>query len=168
MLEVNAVDSFCKKKLFGTTGNGEATLYLATEESSKEFIENYLGIDTSNGFNLYDYNNINRVRVKGKEMNCYITKSNIENFFIKTSSEYINFEKYRGNIQNQYYKNCEYIQGINSKEYFTIDCSLSQGRIYIGSNSDAWNTGIRGVAIPRETKIQIKNINGKEILFELI
>ncbi|MGL5357417.1 MAG: hypothetical protein ACRDAQ_12910 [Cetobacterium sp.] len=167
MIIVNVVDSFCKNKLEGTTGNGEAKLYLGSQDSL-DFIENYLGIDMQNGHNIYSYNDEYRIRTRGFEKRCYISKKNLLDFINLNSNEYEKKSKYRTNIIQQAKNNKDYLQNINNKDYFTIDLSLSKGRIYIGSSSDAWNIGIRGISLPRITQVKIQNINNSCIFFELV
>ena len=116
-----------------------------------------------------DYNSEQKVRTRGAKKQCYISKDNLLRFIEINKNEYLNSSKYRTNILRQNSTNRDYLSNIyGDNDYFTIDLSLSQGRIYIGSSSDAWNIGIRGIALPRMTQVIIKNINNGDILFELI
>lgn len=52
--------------------------------------------------------------------------------------------------------------------HFGIDCSISQGRTYIGSQDTNW-FAIPAFCIPRETQVRIINLNNsREIEFEIL
>lgn len=165
MIIVNAVDSFCDLKSIYTTGNGEKKLYLSTIDSL-DFMQNYLGISIANGSNIYDYNNEFRARVKG--LTGYITKQNLQNFFNMTIGEYSNTSAYRTSLDILKRKNETFLNNMNEKEYFQIDCSISQNRIYIGSKDPNWFY-IPSFSIPNISKVKIVNLNNSGVLcFELL
>ncbi|NME09451.1 hypothetical protein HF875_07960 [Paraclostridium bifermentans] len=165
MYIVNAVDSFCDMKLATTTGRGEKKLYLSPTDSL-DFIQNYLGISIANGSNLYKYNDDVRVRTIG--YTGFIKKSNLVNVFNRSASEYQNTTKYRTNLSKLRESNQRFLESMNDVEYFKIDCSISQGRIYIGSKDSNW-FAIPSFCIPRESQVKITNLNNsKEIEFEII
>lgn len=165
MIIANAVDSFCDLKSINTTGNGEKKLYLSTIDSL-DFMQNYLGISIANGSNIYDYNDEFRARIRGLE--GYITKQNFQSFFNATIGEYNNFFKYRTNLDTLKRKNETFLNNMNEKEYFQIDCSISQNRIYIGSKDSNWFY-IPSFSIPNISKVKIVNLNNSGVLcFELL
>jgi hypothetical protein len=165
MIEVNAVDSFCDLKSISTTGNGEKKLYLSTIDSL-DFMETYLGISIANGSNIYDYNDEFRVRTKG--LQGFITKSNFQYFFNATINEYSNNSKYRTNLRALRQKNQTFLNMMSEREYFQIDCSISQNRIYIGSKDANWFY-IPSFSIPNESKVRIVHLNNsRELRFELL
>jgi len=164
MIIANAVDSFCNLKSILTTGSGEKKLYLSTVDSL-EFMENYLGISIAKGSNIYDYNSEFRVRTRG--LQGYITKNNLQDFFNETINEYSNTHLYRTNLDNLKRKNDTFLNSMRETEYFQIDCSISQKRIYIGSKDINWFY-IPSFSIPKISKVKIVNLNNSgELLFEL-
>lgn len=165
MYIVNAVDSFCDMKLATTTGNGEKKLYLSPTDSL-DFIQNYLGISIANGSNLYNYNDEVRVRTIG--YTGFIRKSNLVDVLNRSATEYQDTNKYRTNLSTLRESNQEFLDTMDDIEYFKIDCSISQGRIYIGSQDPNW-FAIPSFCIPRNSKVRITNLNNSnEIEFEII
>lgn len=165
MIEVNAVDSFCDLKSKETTGNGEKKLYL-TVIDSLEFIKKYLGISITNGVNIYQYNDEFRIRTKG--LKGYITRENLIDFHENTKIEYGKNDKYRNNLELLKNKNEKFLKSMDKKEYFQIDCSISEGRIYIGSADEKWFC-IPSFSIPRISQVRITYLNDiGELYFELI
>lgn len=165
MYLVNAVDSFCDMKLSTTTGTGEKKLYLSTTDSL-DFATNYLGINTANGVNLYNYNDEIRARTIGYM--GFIRRSNLLDVFNRSAGEYLNTTKYRINLNALKTSNQNFLDNMDDKAYFKIDCSISQGRIYIGSQDPNW-FAIPSFCIPRESQVKIINHNNsKEIEFEIL
>lgn len=165
MYIVNAVDSFCDMKLASTTGNGEKKLYLSPIESL-DFIQNYMGISIAKGTNIYDYNDEIQTRTIG--YNGFIRKANLEDVFNRSQNEYLNTAKYRTNLAAQLASNQNTLNIVSDKEYFSIDCSISQDRIYIGSPNPNW-LHIPAFCIPRESQVKIINQNNSKILeFEIL
>ncbi|WP_141604616.1 hypothetical protein [Terrilactibacillus laevilacticus] len=165
MYIVNAVDSFCDMKLASTSGNGEKKLYLSPADSL-DFAQNYLGINIANGSNFYNYNDEVRARTIGYR--GYIRKSNLEDVFNRSAAEYLNTSKYRTNLSALRASNQNFLNAMNDTAYFQIDCSISQGRIYIGSQDPNW-FAIPSFCIPRESQVRIINLNNsREIEFNIL
>ena len=162
MYTVNAVDSFCDMKHASTTGNGEKKLYLSPVDSLS-LIQNYMGINIANGTNIYDYNDEIRTRTIGYE--GFVFKSNLEDVFYRSRNEYLNTTKYRTNLSALFNSNQNKLNRMNQIEYFRIDCSISQNRIYIGSQDPNWFL-IPAFCIPNKSQVIITNqINPKELEF---
>lgn len=162
---VNAVDSFCDMKLATTTGNGEKKLYLSPTDSL-DFVQNYLGINIANGSNFYKYNDEVRARTLG--YTGFIRKANLLDVFNRSAGEYLNTTKYRTNLSALRTSNQNFLDSMGDTAHFRIDCSISQGRIYIGSSDPNW-FAIPAFCIPRESQIKIINLNNsREIEFEIL
>lgn len=165
MYIVNAVDSFCDMKLASTSGNGEKKLYLS-QADSLDFAQNYLGINIANGCNFYNYNDEVRARTIGYR--GFIRKSNLLDVFTRSAAEYLNTTKYRTNLSALRNSNQNFLNNMADTEYFQIDCSISQGRIYIGSQDTNW-FAIPALCIPRESQVRIVNLNNsREIEFHIL
>ncbi len=165
MYEVNAVDSFCNMKLADTSGNGEKKLYLSPGDSL-DFAQTYLGINIANGSNSYNYNDEERERTLGYI--GFVKKSNLTDVFKRSQAEYSRNDTYRTNLRQQRASNQNILNRMGEKAFFRIDCSISQGRIYIGSQDKEWLL-IPAFCIPRKTKIQIINLNNaKQLEFRII
>ncbi|MFT8320484.1 MAG: hypothetical protein ABF649_06215 [Bacillus sp. (in: firmicutes)] len=165
MYIVNAVDSFCDMKLTSTSGNGEKKLYLS-QADSLDFAQNYLGINIANGINFYKYNDEVRARTRGYR--GYIRRSNLQDVFNRSATEYLNTFKYRTNLSALRASNQNFLNSMDDTAHFQIDCSISQGRIYIGSQDPNW-LAIPSFCIPRESQVRITNLNNsREIEFIIL
>ncbi len=165
MYLVNAVDSFCDMKLAGYTGNGEKKLYLSRLDSL-DFIQNYLGISIAKGSNIYEYNDELRIRTRGYE--GFVYRDNLEDVFNRSRNEYFNTTKYRSDLTAQFNYNQNILNEMNDRGYFRIDCSISENRIYIGSQDPNWFL-IPSFCIPKESQVQIINRNNSGMLeFKII
>ncbi|WP_127836655.1 hypothetical protein [Clostridium prolinivorans] len=165
MYIVNAVDSFCDMKLASTTGNGEKKLYLSLTDSL-DFAQNYLGINIANGSNIYKYNDEVRARTIG--YTGFIRKSNLLDVFTRSAAEYTNTTKYRTDLNALRTSNQNFLDTMDDIAHFQIDCSVSQGRIYIGSSDYNW-FAIPAFCIPRESQVRVTNLNNsREIEFEIL
>lgn len=165
MYIVNAVDSFCDMKLASTTGNGEKKLYLSKTDSLN-FAQNYLGINIAKGHNIYSYNDEVRARTKGYK--GFIRKSNLQDVFNRSIEEYNHASIYRSNLIKLKAANQLFLDTMDNKAYFQIDCSISVDRIYIGSKDTNWYV-IPAFCIPNQSQVRITNLNNSdEIEFEIL
>lgn len=164
MYLVNAVDSFCDMKLAGNTGNGEKKLYLSKTDSI-DFATRYLGISIDKGMDFYTYNSEVRARTRGLE--GFVTKNNLTDVFNRSAREYTLVNKYRTNLDKLREENQQFLDEMRDRAYFTINCSISEDRIYIGSTDTNW-FAIPSFCIPQNSEVKITNRNASnELKFEI-
>ena len=142
--EVAIADSFVlKNKLSGTTGHGEARLYLGSAKN-----------------NWYDFfNNFNNT--KG-----FLYKPHLKKYLDDSKLEYEEQEQsYRQDISEFWIENKDIISGLNEVEYFRIDEANGEqdkSRFYIRSNDDIYRI-FRKIVLPVITTLSI-SLNKRKYL----